>query len=166
VARRWWQVTLAGAGGSLLAGALAACGSAGAPVPALTAHAAFAGYKWSVVSIGHDGRNTAIPASYSVYLEFTPDGQFMANEPVNGHSGSYRLTGDGFIASDVAQSLVGYTGADPVVLLAQRAISSFNVPANATASVTGNRLTVVISGYTLICQRDGKQADWPAPSPT
>src|SRR5579875_1778476 len=136
------------------------------PGTAPTAQAGFAGYEWSVVAIGHDGKRTPIPARYSVYLQFAPDGRFGANDPVNYHFGSYRRTGDGFTIGDIASSLVGYAGADPVTLLAIGAISAFGKGAHATATVAGDRLTVTAGGYTLTCRRDGAQADFPPPTPT
>src|SRR5579875_1896511 len=154
---------------ALLVLAAAGCGGAGGgapPEPAPTAQAGFAGYEWSVVAIGHDGKRTPIPARYSVYLQFAPDGRFGANDPVNYHFGSYRRTGDGFTIGDIASSLVGYAGADPVTLLAIGAISAFGKGAHATATVAGDRLTVTAGGYTLTCRRDGAQADFPPPTPT
>jgi heat shock protein HslJ len=138
----------------------------GPPKSAPTAQAGFAGYKWSVVAIGHDGKQTSIPARYSVYLQFMPNGQFGANEPVNYHFGTYRMVGDGFTTGDVGGTLVGYIGHDPVTLLAINAINAFNNGIHATATVTGDRLTVTVAGYTLSCQRDGAQANFPPATPS
>ena len=150
------------AAAAVLVPLVAGCAAASvSPEPARTADAGFAGYKWTVVAIAHDGTTTAIPARYSVFLMFTPSGQFIANEPVNTHAGTYRVTSDGFVTSDVAMTLVGYGGHDPIVLLAENAIGSFNTVTRATASVAGNRLTVVVGDYTLTCQRDGKAANIP-----
>ena len=145
--------------------AAAGCATAANGAPPST-HTGFAGYKWSVVAINHNGNQTPIPAHYSVYLQFTPNGQFGANEPINYHGGIYRQTADGFTTSDVYSTLVGYAGKDPVVLLSQNAISAFNDGVNATAAVTGDRLTVTVAGYTLTCQRDGAQANFPPAKPT
>jgi hypothetical protein len=164
---RFRRLSLASASVCVLILALAACGSAAAPKPAATAAATFAGYKWSVVAIDHDGKHTLVPARYSVYLAFTPNGEFGANDPVNFHSGTYRPAEGGFTTSDVATTLVGYMGNDPVTLLAIGAIASFDQPAHATVrSLTGNGLAVAVNGYTLICQRDGKQANFPPAKPT
>ena len=140
---------------------LAAAGCA-----ASTSGAGFAGYKWSVVAIDHGGTETPIPAHYSVYLQFTPNGQFGANEPVNYHGGNYRQTAGGFTTSDVYSTLAGYMGGDPVAWLAQDAISAFRDGARATATVTGNQLTITVAGYMLTCQRDGAQANFPPAKPT
>ena len=128
--------------------------------------AGFDGYKWSVVAIDHSGAETPIPAEYAVFLQFTPAGQFGANDPINYHSGSYRQTGDGFTTSHVGTTLVGYMGNNPVVLLAQSAITAFGDGTRATAMVTGNQLTVTVAGYLLTCQRAGKQANFPPAKPT
>jgi hypothetical protein len=134
--------------------AVAACGAAGGGSSAV---AGFAGYKWSVVAIGHDGTETTIPEHYNVYLQFAPNGQYGANEPVNYHFGTYRPTRDGFTTSLVAVSAVGYIGHDPVILLAMGAISALDNAADASVTVTGNRLDVVAGGYTLTCERVGEQ---------
>ena len=136
--------------------AAAACGSTTGGSSML---AGFAGYKWSVVAIGHDGKQTSIPARYDVYLQFAPNGQYGANDPVNYHFGAYRQTGDGFTTSLVAVSAVGYAGNDPVITLATGAISRLDDVADASVTVTGNRLDVVAGGYTLTCQRAGEQAN-------
>ena len=143
---------------ALMALAAAACGSTAGGSSML---AGFAGYKWSVVAIGHDGKQTSIPAHYNVYLQFAPNGQYGANDPVNSHFGTYRQTGDGFTTSLVAVSAVGYAGNDPVITLTMGAISRLDDVADASATVTGNRLDVAAGGYTLMCQRAGEQANFP-----
>lgn len=132
------------------------------------AHAGFAGYEWQVVAIDHAGRETPVPPRYTVYLQFTPDGQFAANEPVNYHSGLYHQTGEGFTTSDMASTLAGYAGHDPVVLLSESAISAFGDGVPAKVNLTGDRLAVTVGAYLLICQRHGRQADFSGPqtSPT
>ena len=147
---------------ALMALAAAACGSTAGGSSML---AGFAGYKWSVVAIGHDSKETPVPARYNVYLQFAPDGQYGANDPVNYHFGTYRQTGDGFATSLVAVSAVGYAGDDPVITLAMGAIGRLDDVADASVTVTGNRLDVVAGGYTFTCQRAGEQADL-APSAT
>jgi hypothetical protein len=142
---------------ALMALAAAACGSTAAGGP--SASAGFAGYKWSVVSIGHGGTETPVPAHYNVYLQFAPHGQYGANEPVNYHFGSYRQTGDGFTTSLVAVSAAGYIGHDPVILLAVGAISSLDNVSHASVKLTGGRLEVMAGGYTLTCERAGEQGN-------
>jgi hypothetical protein len=142
--------------GVLLAAILAACS---APADRAATVAGFTGYKWAVVSISYDGKTTPVPEKYSVSLQFSPDGYFGANEPVNYHSGGYRVTPDGFTTSGLTSTLAGYAGRDPVVLLAVSAISAFNNDAPALASVNGNALTVTVGSYTLVAEEDGKQAD-------
>lgn len=167
-------MVVAGAAVGLLASAIAACGSAGAQAP--SAHpvsqnrpatpTSFAGYKWRVVTIGHDGKSTSIPANKQVYLAFAPNGQFVANEPINTHSGTYKVTPGGFTTGELASSLVGWAGSDPVVQVSIDAISAFDNGPRALTRISGNTLTVSVSGYTLVTQRDGAQANWPAPQHT
>jgi hypothetical protein len=61
---------------------------------------------------------------------------------------------------------MGYTGKDPVVLLAVSAISAFDNGVRATAALNGDQLTVTVGGYTLIARRDGRQANSPTVIPT
>ncbi len=151
----------------LAAAGCATTATSGAPPKSgPSAQAGFAGYKWSVVAIAHDGKETPIPAHYSVYLQFAPDGQFGANEPINYHFGSYRQSGDGFSTSSVGATAVGYAGHDPVILLAMDAIHSLDNVPHASVKLTGDRLAVTAAGYTLTCQRDGAQANFPPAKPT
>jgi hypothetical protein len=143
--------------------ALAACGSATSarPVPP-----GFIGYDWHVVAISHGGNVTSIPARMQVALQFSPGGQFGANDSINFYSGTYRATSDGFTTSDLISSAIGYVGHDPAVRLAMSAIGSFDNGVHATVKLAGERLVVGVGSYTLTCQRRGPQADAPAPAST
>lgn len=149
---------------AFLALAAAACGSTA--VGGSSAPAGFAGYKWSVVAIGHAGKETAIPAHYGVDLQFAPNGAYLANDPVNTHFGTYRRTADGFTTSEVGQTTVGYIALDPVIPLAVGAITALDNVGDASVKVTGNQLDVSAAGYTLTCERAGVQANFPAPAHT
>lgn len=154
---------LAGAWIFLVSLALAACGSV---VPASSASPGFTGYDWQVVAIGHGGKVTAIPARLGVALQFWPRGQFGSNDGINGYSGTYRTTGDGFKADVVAGTAMGYAGNDPTTLLSIRAMQSFDDGARATVSLTGDRLVVNVGSYTLTCLRASLPTDAPAPTGT
>lgn len=151
---------------SVAAAGCATAASGTSPKSARGAQAGFAGYKWQVVTIDHAGKETPVPARYAVYLQFTPDGQFGANEPVNYHDGTYHQTGDGFTTSGIGSTLAGYAGHDPVVLLAVGAISAFGNGVHAKVRLTADRLAVTVGGYLLTCQRDGRQAGFPPAQPT
>ena len=137
---------------------LAACGAATTPssaTPASPASAGFTGYHWLVVAIAQDGKVTSIPGRFNVNLQFSRAGRFLADDPVNSHSGRFRLTPGGFTTSAVVSTAVGYAGHDPVILLSQRAMMTLANGAHAAARVTGNRLVVSVGSYTLTCQRHG-----------
>jgi hypothetical protein len=153
---------------SIAMAALVSAAAAGCATPksAPDTQAGFPGYKWQVVEIDHAGKETPIPARYADYLMFAPNGQFAATEPVNSHGGLYHQTGDSFTTSDMSQTDAGYTSNDPVALLAIVAISAFQDGVHAKVRLTGDRLAVTVGGYLLICQRDGRQADFPGPRPT
>jgi hypothetical protein len=137
--------------------ALAACSSAKSPKPAASASSAagFTGYDWLVVAIRHEGKVTSIPARLEVDLQFSRDGRFLADDSVNSHAGTFRITPRGFATSVLNVTLVGYAGQDPVILLSQDAISAFDNGAQAAVRVTGNRLVVSVASYTLTCLRHG-----------
>jgi hypothetical protein len=137
---------------------VAACGSARSPEPttsASSAPAGFTGYDWRVVAIRHEGQVTSISSRFGVDLRFARSGRFLADDPVNSHSGTFRITPGGFATSALGVTLVGYAGHDPVILLSQNAISAFDNGAQAAVRVTGNRLVVSVESYTLTCQRHG-----------
>jgi len=124
--------------------------------------AGFSGYDWLVVSITHDGEARSIPKRMHVVLQFSPNGQFDANDSVNFHSGTYRATGDGFTVAGMSTTLAGYAGHDPTILLAINAIGSLTNGVHATAKVTGDRLVVGIGSYRLTCLLRGRHSDLPA----
>ncbi|MEV4348105.1 hypothetical protein AB0J83_26925 [Actinoplanes sp. NPDC049596] len=126
-----------------------------------SASTGFTGYDWPVLSISHDGQETRIPAGMRVALRFSPGGQFGANDSVNFRSGTYRTTGDGFTIGDLFSTLVAYSGDNPAVLLAMSAMDSFETNAQATTTLTGNRLVVGVASYTLTCQRGAPRPDDP-----
>ena len=138
--------------------ALAACSSATSPEPATSgcsALAGFTGYDWRVVAIRHEGKVTSIRARFDVDLRFSRNGRFLADDPVNSHSGTFHLTIGGFATSVLGVTGAGYGGHDPVILLSQSAISAFDTGAHAAARVAGSRLVVSVASYTLTCQRRG-----------
>ena len=131
---------------------------AGEPIPSATTQAPIVGYKWLVTSITSHGKQTPIPnrdLANKVYVLFTPNGQFAADDPINIYEGYYRLVGDGFTTNGLRGSAVGYAGNNPLMLLMINAISAFNNGVHATATVTGNRLVISVGGFLLDCERDG-----------
>jgi heat shock protein HslJ len=137
-----------------------------APPAPSAVHTGFVGYRWTVTAISDGGPYVPVPARYAVYLAFYRDGMFVGNEPVNTHSGPYRVTLDGFTVGDVATSLVCCGGGDQASVLAIRAMQAFSgAPGtHAVVDVTGDRMTVSVKGFTLRCTRAAK-ATAPAPFP-
>jgi hypothetical protein len=154
-------IALAAAGCAAAGGGSAA--SAQQPVAneasaSATAPARFVGYKWLVTSIISHGKQTPIPSAHQenqVYVVFTPNGQFGANDPINFHQATYRLVGDGFTTNDVVVGAVGSAGGNAAFLLTLDAIAAFGDGVHAKATVTGNRLVISVGGFLLNCQRDG-----------
>jgi hypothetical protein len=126
-----------------------------------SARGGFAGHKWRIVAIDHAGERTLVPVRYHVFVQFSKNGDFSANDSMNFHSGTYRLVSGGFAISKLRRTLVGYAGEDPVILRAAAAISAFSRGVDAVAAVTGDRLEVRVGGYLLDCRRDGEYSDAP-----
>jgi hypothetical protein len=61
----------------------------------------------------------------------------------------------------MGSTMAGYAGHDPVVLLAEDAIWAFGNGVHAKVRLAGAQLAVTVGGYLFICQRDGRQADFP-----
>jgi hypothetical protein len=160
---RAWFLALIGACILLMPVALAACGSA---TSAKSVSPGFTGYVWQVVAISYDGKVTGIPAGLQVALRFSPGGQFGANDSINFHSGTYRMTGDGFTTSALSSTLAGYAGHDPAVLLAISAIGSFDNGVHAAVKLTADRLVVGVGSYTLTCRRRGPRPTSSPPAGT
>lgn len=123
--------------------------------PSGTSHGRFVGYKWLVTAITSRGRRTPVPASKQVYVLFTPNGQFGANDPINFHQGTYRQVDGGFTTNGLISTAAGYIGDNQTIIAARDAIQAFEDGVHATATVTGNRLAISVDGFLLDCQRDG-----------
>jgi heat shock protein HslJ len=128
--------------------------SASGPI-ASTSHAGFVGWRWTVTAIANGGAAVAVPAKDGVYLQFDKNGMFVANEPVNTHSGPYQVTSDGFTTGQIATTLELGGVLDKGGQLAIQAIDSFSERpgTQATVDVTGTRMTVTENGYTFTCTR-------------
>jgi hypothetical protein len=128
--------------------ALAACASA---PPGYT------GYTWTVDSIRHDGKTTAIPARVGADLQLSPGGRFTASDGFHTYSGSYRAAGDAFTTSQAAVTANAYGGNDPFLMLAISAMTALGSPGRFPVALRGDRLAVQAGSYTLNCRR-GPQA--------
>ena len=123
--------------------------------PSGTSHGRFVGYKWLVTAITKHGQQTPIPANKQVYVVFTPNGRFDANDPINFHQGTYRQVNGGFITNGLMSTAAGYAGDDQTIIVTMDAIQAFEDGVHATATVTGNHLAISVNGFLLTCQRDG-----------
>ena len=141
--------------------------SAAAPSAFAALHTGFVGWQWAVTAIANGGAAVPVPAGDGVYLEFTRDGLFIANEPVNTHSGAYHVTSEGFSTGEMATTAVGGGAADKAGQLAILAFDSFSQHpgTRATVDVTGKQMTVTENGFTLTCTR-ATPAHVASPSPT
>jgi hypothetical protein len=97
-----------------------------------------------------------IPVALRATLRFAPTGRFLSFDSLNTYGGTYVLTSSGYKTSDVAGTLVGFSGSDPVRLAAIKAIGSASyAPAQLAAQVIGDTLTISTPISTLTFLRDG-----------
>jgi hypothetical protein len=123
----------------------------------------FAGSKWKLTSIYHDGQDTQVPSSLDATIEF-PDGRVSMSDTVNGIGGLYKRTPDGFSISDRTITTRGLTGAGAVRNLVIGAIDA--IGGVVTATVKGDSMVLTAPGLTLTFTRDGQARVLSTSAPT
>jgi len=163
---------------AVIAGILIAGGYvlSGRNTPATSTGAAYVGSRWELSSVQHDGKRSPVPASYGVDIAFAPGGTIVMSDSVNALSGHYTTAPGGFTTSDMATTLAGYVGTDPVRTQIIEAIDAITFPSatNGTsassvtvdARVVADQLIITVAGYQLTLDRAGPAADPARPAPT
>jgi heat shock protein HslJ len=135
--------------------------------------AAFAGYRWNVVTVDADsgGTHVSVPSTWHAYIAFGRDGHVQADDALNTLSGAYRVTADGYTVHDMVSTAMGYDGRDPArtaVILALDSVlgGTGPHPTPVTAQVHGTRLTLTVPGTVVRLTRAGTAPDQAAPSTT
>ena len=124
-------------------------------------------HKWRLTRVTADGKTTTIPDSMAATVQFTADGQFLADDTVNAVFGKWVSTPSGYRVSSSGTTFVGYAGTDATKLEAIIAIDSVTVTeARVTAHSTGTALTLAVPKYTLTFMDAGAAVTFPPPSPT
>jgi hypothetical protein len=123
----------------------------------------FAGSKWKLRSINHDGQDTHVQASLDATIEFS-DGRVLMDDTVNAIGGPYTRTPTGFTLSDLAMTAVGLVGAGPDQALVIQAIHA--IGGVVTATVGGDAMVLKVPAFTLTFSRDGQVQSYSPQAPT
>ena len=135
----------------------------------------FVGFRWNLVSVRDREGTVRAPDALNPQLYFTPDGYVAASDTVNGLSGRYRLTGDGYTVSDSASTLVAYAGDDParkrvvaaVTALFYTEVGDTGEPhATVGARVDSDTLVLTTGNVDLTYRRSGVEGNQARPSST
>jgi hypothetical protein len=129
--------------------------------------AAGVGHKWRLTKVAADGKTAPIPESIAATVQFTADGQFLADDSVNALSGTWMSTPTGYRVRSSGSTFVAYAGQDSTKLEVISAIDSVTLAlVDVAAEGTGNALTLAGPKYTLTFIQAGPAATFPPPSPT
>jgi heat shock protein HslJ len=118
-----------------------------------------AGTSWRLERLwSPDGTTARAPARLRATLGFAPDGTIRGYDTVNGITADYRATARGFAVSAAVSTGIGYPGRDRVQLAVMQAMQAIfsdagGDPVRVESHVDGDRLTLLVSGYTLQFQR-------------
>jgi hypothetical protein len=124
-------------------------------------------HKWRLTQVTADGKTTPIPDSITATVQFTADGQFLADDSVNAVSGGWVSTPTGYRVSSSGTTLVAYAGTDSTKLEVISAIDSVTMgQVNVAAHSVGTALTLAVPKCTLTFTEAGAAVTFPPPSPT
>jgi hypothetical protein len=114
----------------------------------------FVGRRWRITVVQHGQSRFAIPARLGAWIEFNSNGQFGANDGVNGYGGTFERTCDGYrLGDDQVASTVGYPrrgDTPPSALAVIDAMRPMTVSgADVNANVKSGQLQLSTSGYQI-----------------
>jgi hypothetical protein len=125
------------------------------------------GHKWRLSQVTANGKTTPTPASIAATVQFTADGQFLADDSVNAVSGTWVSTPAGYRVGSSGSTFVAYAGHDSTKLAVISAIDSVTMAlAEVAAHSAGTTLTLAVPKYTLTFVQAGSAVTFPPPSPT
>lgn len=146
VRARWAVLTIA-------ALVLAGCQSSSPPASSPKSND-FVGHRWRITAVQHGQSRFAIPAALGAWIEFKSNGQFGANNGVNGYGGTFKRTSDGYrLGDDQVGSAVGNPGpggAPPSALAVIDAMRPMTVSgAEVNANVKSGQLQLSTACYQI-----------------
>ena len=119
----------------------------------------YVGPRWQLVEVSHEGTRHTVPTEVGAWIRFDPSGRLQLNDGVNAASGGFTATPEGFRRTEMASTLVGYAGSDPVrlaVIDGMGAVLGFGPEAEddvVSARMSSERLVLGVDGYELSFER-------------
>jgi hypothetical protein len=125
------------------------------------------GYRWHITEVRHGTSSVTVPRGRVGYIAFSPNGVLNADDGVNHYFGHFTSTVSGYHPTDVATTLVGYGGHDPVTLaLIEGAQALTTQEADVIIeSLTGDRLELSADGYHVAATRAAREPVQPTSAP-
>jgi hypothetical protein len=127
------------------------------------------GYRWQITEVRHGAISMTVPRGRGGYIAFSPNGVLNADDGVNHYYGHFISTANGYHPADVATTLVGYGGRDPVTLALIESIGALTTQDGDVVieSLTGDRLELSAEGYRVTATRAAREPVQPTSvSPT
>lgn len=128
-----------------------------------------AGYRWRVTAISDKQGSAAVSPSWGASVAFSRDGIVFGDDTVNQMSGRYRVAKGGYTVTNIARTLVGSAGLDPIrartvtavdTLFGQHGdISSGTSPAHVTVELHKGALKLRRNGLSVTAARSSTQPD-------
>jgi hypothetical protein len=157
--------------------ALLVTGHQASDQPPTTGGAGFVGYRWKLVAIDDSHGHATVPGALHANIGFSRDGKIFGDDTVNGWSGVYRLTKDGFEVPKAGGTDVGMPSGQS---LRTRVVEAVDVcfitltphpggvvpVARVSAHVHGDTLTLQVLTTTLTLVRGNAVAPDPSVSST
>jgi hypothetical protein len=134
--------------------------------------AGYIGYQWRLVQITHNDAVTDVPSSIDATIRFPDDHSILIDDTVNVSSGPITLVRGGFRLGNLATTLVGYGGQDPLRQAVIDDLAALARPGTVTASMSSSagisqlRLTPQSGGLSLLLDMDGRASLSPTASGT
>jgi hypothetical protein len=125
------------------------------------------GYRWHIREVRHGTSTVTVPRGRGGYVAFSPNGVLNADDGVNHYYGHFTPTANGYQATDVAATLVGYVGHDPVTLALTEGIGALTAEDTPVVieSLTGDRLELSTGGYHVAATRAAREPVQPTSVP-
>jgi hypothetical protein len=125
------------------------------------------GYRWQITEVRHGTASVTVPRGRGGYVAFSPNGVLNADDGVNHYYGHFTPTANGYHVTDMAGTLVGYVGHDPVTLALTEGTQAITTQDSDVVieGLTGDRLALSADGYHVAATRAAREPVQPTSVP-
>jgi len=107
----------------------------------------YAGHRWVLVRVVHDGEEQPLPEGRQASMSYRPNHSFTLHDTVNYSDGAFTPSGSGYTVSDVNVTGMAYGGSDPRVHLLEVAMNPLSTVGADRADVSEGRLVLRAGTY-------------------